>query len=51
MCHHGDEAVLESWREDIDDEEREAGHPADEEPSFLNEERDVDVDILEADDD
>lgn len=49
MCHHRDEAVLESWREDLDDEE--ADRPADEEPSFLNEERDVDVDILEADDD
>lgn len=48
MCYHGDEAALESWREDLDEEEHE---PELDDPTFANEEGDVEVDLLEADDD
>jgi hypothetical protein len=44
MCHHRD-VSRKSWTEEHDEEE------SDEKPSFASEERDVDVDLLEADDD
>lgn len=49
MCHHVRDATRERWNEpettDEEDLER------DEEPSFAQDEREVDVELLEADDD
>ncbi|MFQ3319864.1 MAG: hypothetical protein ACI8UR_002482 [Natronomonas sp.] len=46
MCHHMGDATRDPWRrEEAEDEEE------DEEPSFINEESEVEVDLLEADDD
>lgn len=50
MCHHGDHAALESWREELDKAE-EPERREEEAPSFANEDSDVEVDLLEADDD
>lgn len=49
MCHHGGDPIHERWEltEASDEEESET----DDEPSFAQDERDVDVELLEADDD
>lgn len=46
ICHHGD-AALEAWyrEHETDDADEEP-----DEPSFANDEADVDIDLLEADD-
>jgi len=51
MCHHAHDAAYEAWmREQSTDEDEEADAEP-EDPSFAQDERDVDVDLLEADDD
>ena len=47
MCHHARDGTREQWDLIETDEEEDE----DDEPSFLQEERDVEVDLLEADDD
>ena len=49
MCHHIRDAVREPWDEleAIDEEDLQPN----EDPSFAQDEREVDVDLLEADDD
>ena len=48
MCHHVSDGTRERWKlvEDTEEEPEE-----DDDPSFVQEERDVDVELLEADDD
>lgn len=49
MCHHVHDSIHQAWfREEADDDEE---SETEEIPSFAQEDRDVDVDLLEADDD
>jgi hypothetical protein len=49
MCHHTLGTEPEAWRHEQDDEESEADETS-EDPSFANEDSDVDVALLDADD-
>jgi hypothetical protein len=46
MCHHGELPTHDAWLREAETDDAEA-----ESPSFANEEADVDVELLEADDD
>lgn len=48
MCHHG-EPIGEEWLHELETEAEDGD--LDQKPSFANEETDVEVELLEADDD
>ena len=49
MCHHTRDGAREQW--DLIEPADEEDDEADDDPSFVQDERDVDVELLEADDD
>lgn len=50
MCHHSRDGTREQW-DLIETTETEPEEVEEDDPSFVQEERDVDVELLEADDD